>query len=141
MEKQGQGEYVRMVLANTKAPSVAVNHSARGFSFPNERRRNGHSCVRSLFYGRQAIVSILPPARNLPARAGILSVWIEQLYTKLREAEARAAQPELPLMEHNAAVATARYIVGQIEHFQHQVYQLNLANDEPPGAGETPRRF
>lgn len=79
-------------------------------------------------------MSILPPARNLPARAGVLTTWIEQLYTKLREAEARAARPELSIAEHAAAVATARYIAGQIEHYQHQVYQLNTVNAEPPGA-------
>ena len=85
-------------------------------------------------------MSMLPPARNLPARAGILTLWIAQLYTKLREAEARAAQDDLPPTEHNAAVAKARYFAGQIEHYQDQVYQLNVANAEAPEAGN-PRRF
>ena len=86
-------------------------------------------------------MSMLPPARNLPARAGVLSVWIEELYKKLREVEARAAQPDLSVPEHKAAVASAIYISNQIEHYERQVYQLNTANAEPPGAGETPRRF
>ena len=138
MEQRGHREGT----AHTKAPSVAVNHSARGFLLPNESRQQRAFVCPPLLYGRHPLMSMLPPARNLPARAGLLNIWIDLLYSQLRTFEARAALPDLRPEEHLAAVASAKHTASQIELYREQVYRLlNPTNGEPPGAGETPRRF
>lgn len=44
----------------------------------------------------------------------LVALWLETLYTQLRQAEGRAADTALPPPARRAAIATAQYIVRQI---------------------------
>lgn len=87
-------------------------------------------------------MSIVPPARNPPARASMLNLWLAHLRAQLTVVEARVAQLDLRPAEHLAATATAYHITRQIEQFQAQLAALTRrTHDEPPEAGEAFRRF
>ena len=74
------------------------------------------------------MLSNLPHSRRMPVRASILEVWIAELTAKLREAEARAANPNATPPEIAAARASARHFAGQIETFQDELFQYSLVS-------------
>lgn len=71
------------------------------------------------------MLSNLLHTRRLPVRASILRLWIDALYGKLAEAEARAANPAATPPELAAARASARHFAGQIEIYQDELYQYD----------------
>ena len=51
-------------------------------------------------------------------QASIAAVWLNELYTRLRRAEARAADSGLSPPERSAAAATAGQLARQIEAYE-----------------------